>query len=151
MKTANEYLENTFKEITAQETFKKWITAKQVSFFVSVCKLIKASHLRGDRTSSSNYVGETDKYTINIYVSPVNNAGSITITNKSLQDEKYKNEFIAMNNEKINELTEKIKQLKADLKEVDKPEEQWDKFDKIYIPKMKKELEQYEKELNSLC
>lgn len=150
MKTANDYLESTFKEITTQETFKKWITTKQVSFFVSVCKLVKSSHLRGDRTSSCNYVGSTNKYDINIYVSPINNAGSITVINKSLQDEKFKNEHDMVINKKIIELTEKIDQLKTDLKEVDKPEDQWNKFDQLYIPKMKRDLEIYENELNSL-
>ncbi|MED1863268.1 hypothetical protein P4V41_07350 [Fictibacillus nanhaiensis] len=147
MKTPNEYLENTFKSLETTEKFQKWITAKQVNFFTNVCNLKKSSHFRANQTSSLNYVGETDKYNINIYISPVNKAGSITIINKTIQNEKTKE----LNNDRINELNEKIIYLKTTIEEVEKkPLEEWNKFDKLYIPGMKKDLEKHLKEVEQL-
>lgn len=135
----NEYLESTFPQIKTEETFQKWISVKQVAFFISVCGLVADSKYKADGTQRKVYSGHTDKYDIHLYVSPVNGAGSIKIVNTEIVTDNINNE----NNAKIEtlkiELTEYEEMIAAD-----------DKKDSIYYKLAVRKIEEIKKKIEIL-
>lgn len=97
-------LEVTFPTILNEQTFQKWISVKQVTFFISLFNLQLSRKIKQDGTNKKVYVGNVEKYQIELYVSPLNQAGSIKIVNNEivndnikqvriLEIEKFKNEL----------------------------------------------------------